>query len=98
MLDIAPDYAGIIFGVSNTIANVPGFVAPVVVGALLKDYADSSQWQAVFWIRLVDSAPFLLPRQLPGACHRILHLPLEGLGQAAALGQTCHRRNSIKLN
>ena len=32
MLDIAPDWAGIIFGVSNTLSNVPGFVAPTVVG------------------------------------------------------------------
>ena len=51
MLDIAPDYSGIIFGVSNTLSNVPGFVAPTIVGYLLTDYSDSSQWQAVFWIR-----------------------------------------------
>ena len=31
-------------------ANVPGFVAPSLVGALLTDYSDSSQWQAVFWV------------------------------------------------
>ena len=31
-------------------ANVPGFVAPSLVGALLTDYSDSSQWEAVFWV------------------------------------------------
>ena len=29
---------------------MPGFVAPSLVGALLTDYSDSSQWQAVFWV------------------------------------------------
>jgi len=50
MLDIAPDYAGIVFGISNTISNIPGFIAPTVVGLLLDDYGNRSQWQAVFWI------------------------------------------------
>ena len=50
ILDIAPDHATIGFGISNTLANVPGFVAPSLVGALLTDYSDSSQWQAVFWV------------------------------------------------
>lgn len=50
MLDIAPDYAGIVFGVSNTVANIPGFVAPSMVGALLTDYGARSEWQVVFWI------------------------------------------------
>ena len=50
VLDIAPAHATIGFGISNTLANVPGFVAPSLVGALLTDYSDSSQWQAVFWV------------------------------------------------
>ena len=29
---------------------MPGFVAPSLVGALLTDYSDSSQWEAVFWV------------------------------------------------
>lgn len=32
--DIAPAYAGIVFGVSNTFATIPGIVSPYVVGAL----------------------------------------------------------------
>jgi hypothetical protein len=32
--DIAPAYAGIIFGISNTFATIPGIVSPYVVGAL----------------------------------------------------------------
>ena len=36
-LDIAPKYGGIVYGISNTIANISGFLAPQVVGLLLLD-------------------------------------------------------------
>lgn len=32
--DIAPAYAGIIFGISNTFATLPGILSPYIVGAL----------------------------------------------------------------
>jgi len=32
--DIAPAYTGIVFGISNTLATIPGVVSPYVVGAL----------------------------------------------------------------
>ena len=32
--DIAPAYAGIVFGISNTLATIPGIISPYVVGAL----------------------------------------------------------------
>jgi hypothetical protein len=32
--DIAPAYSGIIFGISNTFATIPGIISPYVVGAL----------------------------------------------------------------
>ena len=50
MLDIAPDYAGIVFGVSNTVSNIPGFVGPLIVGSVLTDYSNTTQWKTVFWI------------------------------------------------
>jgi len=50
MLDISPDYAGIVFGLSNTVSNIPGFVGPAIVGFLLTDYSDTTQWHTVFWI------------------------------------------------
>ena len=49
-LDIAPAYSGIVFGLSNTVANVPGFVAPQMVGALLTDLSSITQWRTIFWI------------------------------------------------
>ena len=47
-LDIAPQHAGIVFGLSNTVANIPGFAGPAVVGALLTDYSATNQWYHVF--------------------------------------------------
>ena len=34
--DIAPAYAGTIFGISNTFGTVPGIVAPYVVAVMTK--------------------------------------------------------------
>ena len=35
---------------ANTAGNIPGFVAPAVVGSLLTDYSQLAQWRTVFWI------------------------------------------------
>ena len=32
--DIAPQYAGVIYGISNTFATLPGFLSPLAVGYL----------------------------------------------------------------
>lgn len=34
-LDIAPNFAGTLMGLTNCAATVPGFLAPMVVGALI---------------------------------------------------------------
>ena len=31
--DLAPAYTGLLFGITNMMANVPGFLAPEMVGA-----------------------------------------------------------------
>lgn len=49
MLDIAPAYSGIVFGVSNTVSNIPGFVAPQLVGLILQD-STRTEWRTVFWV------------------------------------------------
>ena len=40
--DIAPAYAGIIFGISNTFATLPGVLSPYLVGALTEKVSVSS--------------------------------------------------------
>ncbi|KAJ8317628.1 hypothetical protein KUTeg_005532 [Tegillarca granosa] len=49
-VDIAPPYAGILFGIGNSIASVTGFVSPVIVGVITQDSQTREQWQIVFYI------------------------------------------------
>ena len=47
-LDIAPSYAGILQGITNTFATVPGFLGPTVVGILTENrvrIVDQIIWQ-----------------------------------------------------
>ena len=62
--DIAPAYAGIISGISNTFATIPGIISPYVVGALTEKVCifiskyryvfcinqDPNNWRIVFFI------------------------------------------------
>ncbi|XP_071171387.1 sialin-like [Mytilus edulis] len=49
-VDIAPPYAGILFGISNSIASVTGFISPSVVGAITNKAQTQDEWQKVFYI------------------------------------------------
>ncbi|CAH1248088.1 SLC17A5 [Branchiostoma lanceolatum] len=53
-LDIAPRYAGVLMGISNCAATIPGFAGPAVVGILTKHantwITRKHQWQIVFYI------------------------------------------------
>ena len=44
-LDFAPAQAGAIFAVTNTVANLSGFLAPQTTGHLLNIEDSLSQWQ-----------------------------------------------------
>ncbi|KAM7408379.1 hypothetical protein PAMA_002209 [Pampus argenteus] len=48
-LDIAPSYAGILLGITNTFATIPGMVGPVIARALTKQNT-IEEWQIVFYI------------------------------------------------
>lgn len=37
LMDVAPDYTGILQGISNSIGLTPGFIMPVVIAALTPD-------------------------------------------------------------
>ena len=50
MLDFAPLYSGVIMGVSNTVANFTGILAPLTTGLLLDAGKTLEQWRAAFWI------------------------------------------------
>ncbi|XP_064646594.1 sialin-like isoform X2 [Lineus longissimus] len=48
-LDIAPRYGGILFGITNTFATIPGMTAPIAVGQLTSN-GTREEWQVVFYI------------------------------------------------
>ncbi|CAF0884906.1 unnamed protein product [Brachionus calyciflorus] len=45
--DIAGPYSGILFGISNTIATIPGILSPSIAGVLTKNHSQK-EWQMVF--------------------------------------------------
>uniref|UniRef100_A0A914UMH7 Sialin n=1 Tax=Plectus sambesii TaxID=2011161 RepID=A0A914UMH7_9BILA len=47
-MDIAPRFAGTLFGLTNTIATIPGMVAPIVASAMTPNNT-RSEWLSVFW-------------------------------------------------
>ncbi|XP_043536423.1 sialin isoform X2 [Chiloscyllium plagiosum] len=48
-LDIAPSYAGILLGITNTFATIPGMVGPVIAKTLTYSHT-IAQWRTVFYI------------------------------------------------
>jgi ACS family sodium-dependent inorganic phosphate cotransporter-like MFS transporter 5 len=48
-IDLSPRHAGILFGISNTFATIPGMIAPSVVGILTPD-GTREQWLNVFFV------------------------------------------------
>ncbi|KAK6181307.1 hypothetical protein SNE40_009189 [Patella caerulea] len=47
--DIAPPFAGTLFGISNTAATIPGILAPYIVGAMTKN-GTRGEWLITFYI------------------------------------------------
>ena len=53
-LDMSPNFAGTLFGLSNSIASIGGFVAPRIAGQLVNsDTSDVSKWRIVWIIAVV---------------------------------------------
>ncbi|XP_007910508.2 sialin [Callorhinchus milii] len=48
-VDIAPSYAGILLGITNTFATIPGMVGPVVAKSFTQDNT-IAEWKNVFYI------------------------------------------------
>ncbi|XP_076084936.1 sialin-like [Mytilus galloprovincialis] len=55
-LDIAPQYASVTMGISNTFATIPGIISPLLTGAIIQN-TDVGLWQILFYI---DAAIYLL--------------------------------------
>jgi len=63
-LDIAPNFAGVIFGITAIFSAIPSWVAPLTVATLTKGQQTLGQWRIAFLltaaILLVDTFVFLL--------------------------------------
>ncbi|CAG9817211.1 unnamed protein product [Phaedon cochleariae] len=49
-LDIAPQFASILFGISNSIGSVPGIISPILTGYIVTDTTSADQWRVVFYV------------------------------------------------
>ncbi|XP_055627576.1 sialin [Toxorhynchites rutilus septentrionalis] len=48
-LDLSPKSAGVLMGISNTFATIPGIVSPIVTGYITANKTDD-EWRVVFYI------------------------------------------------
>ncbi|XP_058061471.1 putative inorganic phosphate cotransporter isoform X1 [Anopheles bellator] len=49
-IDLAPNHAGTMMGITNCAANVMSIIAPLIVGEVITDASDPIQWRWVFYI------------------------------------------------
>jgi len=56
-LDIAPQYASILLGFTNTVAAIPGIVSPLIAGFIVTEQTNADQWK---WIFILSASVYLL--------------------------------------
>ncbi|KAL9965860.1 hypothetical protein ACROYT_G029714 [Oculina patagonica] len=49
-LDIAPQFGGILMGISNTVATLPGIVSPLLTGVIVQHQSSAGEWRIVFYL------------------------------------------------
>ncbi|XP_055919115.1 putative inorganic phosphate cotransporter [Eupeodes corollae] len=53
MIDLSPNHAGVLMGILNSICNTVPIISPLVIGRILSDETNRSQWQIVFLITAI---------------------------------------------
>ncbi|KOC58865.1 Sialin [Habropoda laboriosa] len=48
--DLAPNFAGTLYGIMNTFGSFPGFIIPPIIGALTNERNGVEEWRTMFWI------------------------------------------------
>ena len=48
-MDLAPQFASLGYGVSNTLATLPGMISPSITGLIVQN-KEAAEWQIVFYI------------------------------------------------
>ncbi|XP_005184461.1 sialin isoform X1 [Musca domestica] len=49
-ISLSPSYAGTMYGITNSAANICGFLAPYVIGLIINHNNTMLQWRKVFWL------------------------------------------------
>ncbi|XP_053963647.1 putative inorganic phosphate cotransporter [Anastrepha ludens] len=49
-IDLAPNFAGTMMGITNCVANVMSIIAPLTVGLIVTDEKNPAQWRIVFYV------------------------------------------------
>ncbi|KAK9512745.1 hypothetical protein O3M35_001102 [Rhynocoris fuscipes] len=49
-LDICPNFAGTLMGITNGLANIASMLAPQFIGFVISDYSDINEWRVVFYV------------------------------------------------
>ncbi|KDR11545.1 Putative inorganic phosphate cotransporter [Zootermopsis nevadensis] len=49
-IDLSPNYAGTMMGITNCISNIMSIIAPLLVGFIVTDEENETQWHTVFYI------------------------------------------------
>ncbi|XP_001360310.3 putative inorganic phosphate cotransporter isoform X1 [Drosophila pseudoobscura] len=49
-IDLSPNFAGILMGITNCVGNIMSIIAPLVVGVIVTDEKDPDLWRIVFFI------------------------------------------------
>ncbi|KAF8787087.1 putative inorganic phosphate cotransporter like protein [Argiope bruennichi] len=56
-IDMSPDYAGVLYGITNSIANTAGILSPMIVGLITASGETVENWNEVF---LITSAVYIV--------------------------------------
>ncbi|XP_073811642.1 putative inorganic phosphate cotransporter [Musca autumnalis] len=63
-MDLSPNYASVLMGITNSVANLMSILAPLTVGFVVTDVTNALQWRIVFFIAagfyFVGNLSFLL--------------------------------------
>ncbi|XP_017079111.1 putative inorganic phosphate cotransporter [Drosophila eugracilis] len=47
-VDLSPNFAGLLFGISNTLMSAAGVISPIIIGLTVTNESDRTQWRSVF--------------------------------------------------
>jgi hypothetical protein len=58
-LDIAPQHASVLMGLSNTVATLPGIISPVITGYIVQNKVGLSFENGIIHIQMLNKAEWL---------------------------------------